>query len=102
VSRTTPSERKNPSPCPSPGGRGDPPSDRAAIEAFVRGIVAAIEAAREGGATTHADIAAALNRRGMTSRKGRPWTGAMVVKFLASPGARRLGASGVPSGAKPR
>ena len=76
--------------------------DRAAIESFVRGIVTAIATAREEGAATHAEIADALNRRGLTSRKGRAWTGVMVAKFLASPGARRLGASGVPPGAKPR
>jgi len=77
--------------------------DRAAIESFVRGIVAAIATARKDGAATHAEIAEALNRRGLSSRKGRAWTGVMVAKFLASPGARRLGASGaVPSGAKPR
>ena len=76
--------------------------DRASIESFVCGIVTAIATAREEGAATHAEIADALNRRGLTSRKGRAWTGVMVAKFLASPGARRLGASGVPPGAKPR
>jgi hypothetical protein len=77
--------------------------DRAAIEAFVRHIVAAIAAAREEGAATDAEIADALNRRGLTSRKGRAWTGVMVAKFLASPGARRLGAGAAfPSPRNPR
>ena len=78
-------------------------ANRDAIEAFVRSIVVAIAAAREEGTATHEEIAEALNRRGLTSRKGRAWTGVMVAKFLASPGARRLGAGAAfPSPRNPR
>lgn len=65
---------------------------RAEIEAFVRGIVAAMAAARRAGAAGPAAIAEALNARGVTTRKGRRWTRATVEKFLSSPGAKRLGA----------
>lgn len=58
-------------------------------EEFVRRALAAIATARAGGAATPRAIAAALNARGFTTRKGRAWSAAMVDKFLRSPGARR-------------
>jgi len=59
------------------------------IEAFVRRIVAEIEAAEAAGSTAPGAIAGHLNARGVTTRKGRQWTGASVAKFLGSPGAKR-------------
>lgn len=67
---------------------------RADIEAFVRRIVAEIEAVEAAGAPSPADIAEALNARGVTTRKGRGWTAATVRKFLSSPGAERYRSSG--------
>ncbi len=57
------------------------------IEAFVRHIVAEIEAA---GATAPQAIADHLNANGVTTRKGRRWNRARVAKFLESPGAKRF------------
>lgn len=62
----------------------------AEIEAFIRGIVAAIVAAERAGLATPADLAAHLNDRGVTTRKGRRWNASTVSKFLSSPGARRF------------
>lgn len=62
-------------------------------ETFVRSAVAAIDEAQAAGAHDPADIAAALNARGFTTRKGRAWTGAIVAKFLASPGVKRIRSS---------
>lgn len=59
------------------------------IEAFVRRIVAEIEAAEAAGTTAPGAIAEHLNAHGVTTRKGRRWTRASVAKFLASPGAKR-------------
>ncbi len=61
------------------------------IEAFVRRIVAEIEEVRAAGAVDAGAIAAALNERGVTTRKGRGWAPATVAKFMSSPGARRHG-----------
>lgn len=69
---------------------------RGEIEAFLRRIVAEIAAAEAAGRTAPDDIAAHLNARGLTSRKGRRWTGSTLVKFLASPGARRHRGGGPP------
>ena len=69
---------------------------RAAIEAFIRRVVAEIDAARAQGALDADAIAAVLNRRGFTTRKGRHWTGTAVEKFLASPGAMRYRGEGGP------
>ncbi len=60
-------------------------------EAYLRRVVTEIKAARAADAGDAAAIAEALNAKGVTSRKGRPWTAATVKKFLASPGARRHG-----------
>ncbi len=34
-------------------------------------------------------IAEHFNAKGLTTRKGRRWTGATMAKFLSSPGAKR-------------
>ena len=59
---------------------------RREIEDFVRSIVAEIEAA---GVSANKAIADHLNAMGVTTRKGRTWTGDTVAKFLSSPGAKR-------------
>lgn len=64
------------------------------IVAFVRNIVAEIEAAEAAGIRTPEAIAAHFNAKGLTTRKGRRWTGATVAKFLSSPGARRYRSDG--------
>ncbi len=60
------------------------------IEAFVRHIVAEIEAAEAAGTTAPQAIADHLNANGVTTRKGRHWNRASVAKFLGSPGAKRF------------
>ncbi len=67
---------------------------REEIEAFVRGLVAEVEAAEAAGMTAPQAIAEHFNARGLTTRKGRRWTGATVAKFLSSPGAKRYRSSG--------
>ncbi len=67
---------------------------REEIEAFVRGLVAEVEAAEAAGMTAPQDIAEHFNAQGLTTRKGRRWSGATVAKFLGSPGAKRYRASG--------
>lgn len=52
-------------------------------------LVARIEAAEAAGLTAPEAIAAQFNADGITTRKGRHWTGAAVTKFLGSPGAKR-------------
>ena len=64
------------------------------IEAFVRGLVAEVEAAEAVGMTSPQAIAEHFNAQGITTRKGRRWTGASLAKFLGSPGAKRYRASG--------
>ncbi len=64
------------------------------IEAFVRQLVAEVEAAEAAGMTAPQAIAEHFNAKGVTTRKGRLWTGATVVKFLGSPGAKRCRLSG--------
>ena len=59
------------------------------IEAFVRRIVAEIEAAEAAGMTEPLVISNHLNTIGITTRKGRSWTGGTVAKLLSSPGAKR-------------
>jgi len=67
---------------------------RQEIEAFVRRIVAEIEAAEAVGTTAPQAIADHFNATGITTRKGRRWTGATVAKFLSSPGAKRYRSGG--------
>ena len=62
---------------------------RQEIEAFVRRLVVEVEAAEAAGVTAPQAIADRLNANGVTTRKGRRWSGASVAKFLSSPGARR-------------
>ena len=64
------------------------------IEAFVRRIVAEIETVKAAGTTEAEGIAEHLNAKGVTTRKGRYWTGATVAKFLSSPGAKRYRSGG--------
>ncbi len=70
------------------------PQRREEIEAFVRRLVVEVEAAEAAGMTTPQAIADHFNAKGMTSRKGRPWSGASVAKFLGSPGAARYRVAG--------
>ncbi len=67
---------------------------REEIEAFVRGLVAEVEAAEAAGLTAPQAIAEHLNDKGVTTRKGRRWTGASLAKFLGSPGAERYRSAG--------
>lgn len=68
-----------------------PPSRiRADIEEFMRSVVRDIEAAESIGITAPADLADHFNARGLTTRKGRPWSAATMTKFLSSPAAQRL------------
>ena len=62
---------------------------RQQIEAFVRRFVDEIEAAEAAGMTAPQAIADHFNAKGVTTRKGRCWTGVTVAKFLGSPGAKR-------------
>ncbi len=66
---------------------------RGESERYIASVLAAIRAARAAGAATDTEIAAALDAKGLTSRKGRSWTADAVAKFLASPAARRRGAA---------
>ncbi len=67
---------------------------RQEIEAFVRHLVVKIEAAEAAGMTAPQAIADHFNAKGVTTRKGRRWTGATVAKFLNSPGAKRYRSGG--------
>ena len=67
---------------------------RGEIEAFVRHLVVEVEAARAAGMTAPQAIADHFNAKGVTTRKGRRWSGASVAKFLSSPGARRYSSDG--------
>ncbi len=69
---------------------------RQEIETFVRHLVVEVEAAEAAGMTTPQAIADHFNAKGVTTRKGRRWTGATVAKFLSSPGAKRLRSGGNP------
>jgi hypothetical protein len=62
---------------------------RRQIEAFVRRFVVEVEAAEAAGMTAPQAIAEHFNAKGVTTRKGRRWTGVTVAKFLSSPGAKR-------------
>ncbi len=67
---------------------------RQEIEEFVRRIVAEVEAVEAAGMTTPDAIAEHFNAHGLTTRKGRRWTGETVAKFLGSPGAKRYRTGG--------
>ncbi len=64
------------------------------IEAFVRGLVAEVEAAEAAGLTAPEAIAEHFNAQGITTRKGRRWSGATMAKFLSSRGAKRYRSGG--------
>jgi len=66
------------------------PQRRPDIEAFVQGLDIEMEAAMVAGMTAPQAIAEHLNAKGVTTRKGRRWTGATVAKFLSSPGVQRI------------
>ncbi len=67
---------------------------RTEIDAFIRRLVADIDAAAIAGITAPQEIADHLNGKGVTSRKGRRWSAESVAKFLDSPGARRYRTDG--------
>ncbi len=67
---------------------------RQEIEAFVRHLVDEVEVAEAAGMTAPQAIADHFNAKGVTTRKGRRWTGATVAKFLSSPGAKRYRSAG--------
>ena len=67
---------------------------RQEIEEFVRHIVAEVEAAEAAGMKTPQAIAEHFNAEGLTTRKGRRWTGVILAKFLSSPGAKRYRTGG--------
>ena len=62
---------------------------RQEIEAFVRHLVVEVEAAEAAGMTAPHAIAEHFNSTGISTHKGRRWTGATVTKFLSSMGAKR-------------
>ena len=67
---------------------------RQEVEAFVRHLVFEVEVAEAAGMTAPQAIADHFNAKGVTTRKGRRWTGATVAKFLSSPGAKRYRSGG--------
>jgi len=75
-------------------GNGQMTQRREEIEAFVRHLVAEVEAAEAEGMVSPQAIADHFNGKGLTTRKGRGWTGATVAKFLSSPGAKRYRSDG--------
>ncbi|MCH7930262.1 MAG: hypothetical protein IIA01_07140 [Proteobacteria bacterium] len=60
----------------------------------MRHLVVEVEAAEAAGMTAPQAIADHFNAKGVTTRKGRRWTGATVAKFLSSPGAKRYRSGG--------
>ncbi len=64
------------------------------IEAFVRQLVVEVEAAEAAGMTAPQAIADHFNAKGVTTRRGRRWTGATVAKSLGSTGAKRYRSGG--------
>ena len=67
---------------------------RQEIEAFVRHLVAQVEAAKAAGIFAPQAIADHFNANGVTTRKGRRWTGTTVAKFLGSSGVKRYRSGG--------
>ena len=64
----------------------------------MRRVVAEVEAAEAAGIKTPQAIAKHFNAKGLTTRKGRRWTGETVAKFLSSLGAKRYRTGGNRSG----
>ena len=75
---------------------------RQEIEAFVRHLVVEVEEAEKAGMTAPDAIAEHFNAKGISTRKGRPWTGATMAKFLSSAGAKRHRSGGESRAAAPR
>jgi SAM-dependent methyltransferase len=67
---------------------------RQEIEAFVRRLVVEVEAAEAAGMAAPDAIAEHFNARGISTRKGRRWTGATVAKFLSSAAVKRYRSDG--------
>jgi hypothetical protein len=64
------------------------------IEAFVRHLVVEVEAAEVAGMTAPDVIAEHFNAKGISTHKGRRWTGAIVAKFLSSTALKRYRSGG--------
>ncbi len=67
---------------------------RQEIEAFVRHLIVEVEAAEAAEMVAPQAIADHFNAKGVTTRKGRRWTGATVATCLSSPGAKRYRSGG--------
>ncbi len=76
---------------------------RQEIEAFVRRLVVEVEAAEAAGTTAPQATADYFNAKGVTTRKGRRWTGPTVAKFLSSSVTKRYRSGGkTERGVKPK
>ena len=60
----------------------------------MRRLVVEVEAAEAARMTVPQAIAEHFNAQGITTRKGRRWSGASLAKFLGSPGAKRYRSAG--------
>ncbi len=60
----------------------------------MRHLVVEVEAAEAAGMTAPQAIADHFNAHGVTTRRGRRWTGTTVAKFLGSPGSKRYRSGG--------
>ena len=60
----------------------------------MRHLVVEVESAETAGMIAPQAIAEHFNAKGITTRKGRRWTGATVAKFLSSLGAKRYRSGG--------
>ena len=60
----------------------------------MRRVVVEVEAAEAAGIKTPKAIAEHFNAKGLTTRKGRRWTGTIMAKFLSSPGTKRYRTGG--------
>ena len=66
---------------------------RQEIEAFLWHLVVEVEAAEAAGATAPQAIAEHFNTEGISTDKGRRWTGATVAKFLSGMGVEAVNES---------
>jgi len=60
-------------------------ANRAAADRFASNILPIVESIRASGITSHAGIAAALNRRGISTARGGRWHSTTVRNLLARP-----------------
>jgi hypothetical protein len=60
-------------------------ANRAAADCFASNILPIVESIRASGITSHAGIAAALNRRGIGTARGGRWHSTTVRNLLARP-----------------